>query len=335
MFHLQNGCTVGESAKAAIEAIMFIWEKTGIPAQRVDSGVRKLRKLYIQYCLLKKTRLTPKNSCRMKEQLFISHLYELFDISSKDALKTMKNENYRQFLLLQRQDSQSSSMSGIDGSLSKKESRKRLQDDKAAASKERCAAQVCMDVPSSSAVADTDSASSAQSDQGSDDNFKMPSTPEPPQRKRLHQNILTAEVAASLDRVMLPDCGAMFVVGAVAQALGHDLSDVVLSRNSIQRARTATHEASARAEQAAFSPDMPLLLHWDGKLLPVIAGKKEPVDRVAVLVTGGEVEQLLGVPKIGRGTGVEQWQCRASLTALDDWQLKSRVEGLVFDTTQG
>ena len=301
MFHLQNGCTVGESAKAAIEAIMFIWEKARIPAQRVDSGVRKLRKLYIQYCLLKKNRLTPKNSCRMKEQLFISDLHELFDISSKDALKTMKNENDRQFLLLQRQDPQSSSMSVIDGSLSK-ESRKRLQDDKAAASKERCAAQVCMDVPSSSAVADTDSASSAQSDSI----FKIPSTPEPPQRKRLHQNILTAEVAASLDRVMLPDCGAMFVVGAVAQALGLDLSDVVLSCNSIQRARTATREASARAEQAAFSPDMPLLLHWDGKLLPDIAGKKELVDRVAVLVTGGEVEQLLGVLKIGRGTGVEQ-----------------------------
>jgi hypothetical protein len=43
------------------------------------------------------------------------------------------------------------------------------------------------------------------------------------------------------------------------------------------------------------------------------------------------MEQLLAVPKIGRGTGQEQ--CNACLRALDDWHLKPFVQGLVFDTT--
>jgi hypothetical protein len=40
---------------------------------------------------------------------------------------------------------------------------------------------------------------------------------------------------------------------------------------------------------------------------------------------------LLGVPKIGRGTGKEQ--AEACLKVLDDWCLLQRVRGLVFDTT--
>ena len=52
MFHYQNGLTVGEATKATIVAALVIREKARIPAQRVDSGVRKLWKLYEQRFLL-------------------------------------------------------------------------------------------------------------------------------------------------------------------------------------------------------------------------------------------------------------------------------------------
>ena len=55
----------------------------------------------------------------------------------------------------------------------------------------------------------------------------------------------------------------MFVVGAVAQALGVELGDVALSRNTIKRARIATRKEVSIAQQAAFSCDTPLLLHWE------------------------------------------------------------------------
>ena len=47
-------------------------------------------------------------------------------------------------------------------------------------------------------------------------------------------------------------------------------------------------------------------------------------------MTGGETEQLLAVPKVGRGTG--QQQCDVCLRALEDWRLKPMVQGMVFDT---
>src|SRR6218665_909885 len=112
---------------------------------------------------------------------------------------------------------------------------------------------------------------------------------------------------------------------------GVDLDDVALSRNTIQRARHETRSVVASEIRTTFTVDSPVLLHWDGKLLPDISGSKEVVDRVAILVTSGHLEQLLAVPKIGCGTG--QQQCDACLCALDDWQLRSKVLGLVFDTT--
>src|SRR6218665_3854634 len=97
------------------------------------------------------------------------------------------------------------------------------------------------------------------------------------------------------------------------------------------RARHETRSVVASEIRATFTVDSPVLLHWDGKLLPDISGSKEVVDRVAILVTSGYLQQLLAVPKIGCGTG--QQQCDACLCALDDWQLRSKVRGLVFDTT--
>ena len=73
-------------------------------------------------------------------------------------------------------------------------------------------------------------------------------------------------------------------------------------------------------------PDSPLLLHWDGKFLPDIAGSNEAVDRVAIVVTGGDMEQLLVVTKIGRST--EEEQCNACFHTLADWKIKNLVHSV-------
>jgi len=80
-----------------------------------------------------------------------------------------------------------------------------------------------------------------------------------------------------------------------------------------------------------FIHSTPLLLHWDGKLLPDITASKETVDKIAVLVTGAGEEMLLGVPKIDHDTGKHQAEAR--LTTLDEWDIRQQICGLVFDTT--
>lgn len=136
-----------------------------------------------------------------------------------------------------------------------------------------------------------------------------------PKRRRV--SILhDPDVAGALDRVNIPDRGATYVIGTVAKALGHDISSVTLSRSSIRRSRCKNREQQATVDQE-FIHNTPLLLHWDGKLLPDITGSNETVDRIAVLVTGGGEQMLLGVPKIGRGTGKQQ--AEACLATLDEW----------------
>ena len=49
--------------------------------------------------------------------------------------------------------------------------------------------------------------------------------------------------------------------------------------------------------------DVPLVVHWDGKLLPDISGNHEKVDCLSILVSGRGVEHLLNVPKLPNSTG--------------------------------
>jgi len=335
--HLEEHQEVKASVRATTVAVLEVWERARIPTQRIDAVERKLRKLYDEYLLLKKNRRTELESCRMKEDIFKGDLSDLFDLSSKNALEVMKNEEDKEFLLLQKEDTMSCSMAGVDKCLEAKETRKRCQESKSEARRQRSSVEmqnVTECISSTSALPES-TATSSSSSGDDDDEYKPPSTPSSSTSSSSHsakkmKKVLTEEVAASLDRVNLSDRKALFVVGTVAHALGHPLADVSVSRSTIRQTRMENREVVTSRDES-FSPPDPLLLHWDAKLLPDIAGGKHKVDRVAVLVSGGGVEKLLAVPAIGRGTGEEQ--ANACLSTLDDWKLRTQVRGLVFDTT--
>lgn len=102
----------------------------------------------------------------------------------------------------------------------------------------------------------------------------------------------------------------------------------------MRRSRRLARTANAAQERASFTADGPLLLHWDDKLLPDVTGEGDQytVDRVEVLVSSPEdFEKLLGVPKIERGTG--EAQAVACVDTIDQWDIRSKIRGLVFDTT--
>jgi len=79
-----------------------------------------------------------------------------------------------------------------------------------------------------------------------------------------------------------------------------------------------------------FSPLVPLVIHWDGKLLPDLT-VHESVDRLPVVATGNRVQQLLGVPKPASGTG--QAMAAAVCEILQAWSLTDKVAGMCFNTT--
>jgi hypothetical protein len=74
-------------------------------------------------------------------------------------------------------------------------------------------------------------------------------------------------------------------------------------------------------------PTCPLVLHWDGKILPKIFGEGS-VDRMPVLVSGDGMEKLLGVPKMRSETGENEGN--AIHTLLEEWQLTENVQAIYY-----
>lgn len=73
-----------------------------------------------------------------------------------------------------------------------------------------------------------------------------------------------------------------------------------------------------------------VIIHWDGKLLPTLTGKGL-VDRLPIIASVNGQEQLLGVPTLNTGTGLEQ--ANAVYQTLVDWCLDENVQAFCSDTT--
>ena len=108
----------------------------------------------------------------------------------------------------------------------------------------------------------------------------------------------------------------VYVLTAAARSLGHDPEELVINRESFRKSRMRLRRDKAGEIKAAFSPTVPLTVHWDGKIVPDIDGGPA-VDRLPVLVSGDGVSKLLAVPKLPNGTG--RAAADAVLAALDEW----------------
>ena len=84
------------------------------------------------------------------------------------------------------------------------------------------------------------------------------------------------------------------------------------------------------ALKAGFQVNVPLVVHWDGKLTDGLTSK-EQVDRLSVIVSGKGVSQLLTVAKLTSDTG--EAQASAVYSAIGDWCITENIRAIRFDTT--
>jgi len=157
----------------------------------------------------------------------------------------MKIEEDRQFLIMQRNDVSSYSLAGVEALLSAKEERKVAREIR----QQNYAAKVAAGASSSATVEQEHNVhiqSSSSSSISSNEEFQVSSPETKHQPKQPRVNFLDdPNVTGALDRVNLPDRGATYVVGAVAKALGHDVSTVTLSRSSIRRSSCRNRQKEA------------------------------------------------------------------------------------------
>ena len=99
------------------------------------------------------------------------------------------------------------------------------------------------------------------------------------------------------------------MLAATVKAANLNPQDFAINRESIRRGRVKHREKRAAEIKSAFKPNVPLTVHWDGKMLPVSASSKELVDRCAILVSGDGVMKLLAVPALPKSTSENTSLC--------------------------
>jgi hypothetical protein len=150
--------------------------------------------------------------------------------------------------------------------------------------------------------------------------------------KRARTQFINDKLVTVLDRCKVSDRDATHILMATAQALGHNVDDLVINRSSIHRVREHLRKLRAEQLRSSFNSDIfkESIVHWDEKMLPSLTGK-DMVERMPVLISCEGREQLLGVPQLLAGTGEEQ--AKNVFQLLIDWGITDSVVAVCCDTT--
>lgn len=329
--HLKETKLVRNASHLTIEELSGLWSNAAIPVTSNKHAIEKLEKLHNTWLLLKKNKGRSTDIQKMREIGYEKELRLLFDISHFDAMTLIKIPEDRDFLVDQRGD-RKMFMATEDKDLVKKQKRAEERQRKftelqhsARIASTSFAFEVCM----------TEESCESDSSDDSDDDFQ-PAQRKTPRSVEQHdvttnaRQLFTEHVTGALDRNQTSDREAVRLIVPVVVALGCSPLAMPLSRSSIRRARKKARKETAESLRAEFSPEHPLVVHWDGKILPEICGRGE-VDRLPVLVSGDGIEKLLGVPKLATGTGENE--AKAVYDLVEQWQLSAKVQAMSFDTT--
>lgn len=120
--------SVKESATIAFDQAIEFWERARIPTTNKQHGVQKLINLHIEWKNIKKGASRRTGTQEKNEKEFENKIAKLFDIASVDALETMKIQEDKDFLILQREQHRGT-MAGLDKKLTTKEKKKSIREE--------------------------------------------------------------------------------------------------------------------------------------------------------------------------------------------------------------
>ncbi len=324
--------TIEEGAKKTAKEVISIWNKTAIPTLLQRNVILKIAKLKKKYEILKKARFRRTEIQQQREAEFQEVLNKLFDITS--------------------QTNRSLSI----------EQRQLLADQRGLRQLKICSFKPLAEPLILPKIVETDEDS--ESDEiddsvGSDfedslpDNFKLSSSTSSPQ---ILKTILSStDVASTVDRVNLTDGKFTMLACSIARALREDISQSTVSRSTISRKRDHSRNIIVDEVKQEFfelleQDILGLVIHFDGKLLPNYTAensddRKSKVERIAIVLSGHKIEQLLGVVTATDGKGATAAaSVDCVLSEWDNWnqtygknksiRIRDRIMGMSFDTTK-
>jgi hypothetical protein len=328
--------TVTESANLVIRECIIFWEKTRTPTRSLPNCVKKLVDLHQVWRALQKNSKKIQEVHKRREQHFQIDLDNLFDIAHADALDRIKIVEDKLFLQQQREPGRLGCLAGVDKKLTEKEGRARKR--KIEEEKKRLKHMSSIAEPSSSHDHSTSACclSSSSSTESLNERFfdKPTVTPfQTPTVKRGRKDFVTPKLVAALDRCQLSIRDSVYILQAAIEAFNLDIDEFTINKSSIQRIRTQTRKERAEAIKIDFQNNIPeiLTVHWDGKLLPALDIRSSKEERLPIVITYEDKEQLLAVPKLDSSSGKEQ--ALAVSKVLQDWDLKEKIQIMCCDTT--
>lgn len=326
--HKTDKRPIKDAAAVVADEIDVFWTKARIPTKARHHIVGKVQQAFANWRKLLKGR--NRRSCPQiqKETKFKLELKNLFDIAHEDALQLIKIAEDREFLVAQREIGRRGSMAGVDEALAGIEKRRDVRERarKRSIEKEKCRIDAQeTDILSDESEKDDDLISDADLDE--EDKPVEHACKAKRAKKRLP--VVTANLAAALDRTKTSDRNAAFILSQATVTFNKGASDVSVSRSTIRRKRMKFREETAISVKQLFSPTVPLTVHWDGKIFADIHGEK--VERLAIIVTGEDVCKLLDAPKLSSGTGADV--ANAVHKCLLDWCIVDHIQSMCFDTT--
>lgn len=186
-------------------------------------------------------------------------------------------------------------------------------------------------------IAELESSSSnlTLSHQSSVSSFAPPESqagPSAPKQSRGLTPVITEKLAAVLDRSKVTDRNAVQLTIATAQALNFDVNSLIINRTSIRTAREKYRESLAIKIKKVFTNYElnSVTIYFDEKLLQHLP-KRESFERLPIIISDGNADQLLAIPELENGKG--STRVKAVFEELVDWGLCNKIKAVCCDTT--
>ena len=151
-------------------------------------------------------------------------------------------------------------------------------------------------------------------------------------KKKTRKIDVMGTVSNTGDRLGLSAREKAMFAAHVVKSVGVAVEETNISYSTASRkGREKRFETEKEIRVAFVTPDY-VVIHWDGKILKLKAGKKG--EFIAVYLSGenaDKVTKLFGVPEVDSGSGEAQKE--AVVEMLMKWNVFEEITGIVFDTT--
>ena len=280
--------------------VLDFWQRAIFLTKQHYHVITHVEKLVEKYGKLKKNKGRKTETQQRNVETFSQEIEELFHIAHEDALKFITiGEN--KTVLIQQREGIKGYMSSVDCEFFIQEQRiidkkKQMKEKQELKRKEGGMCSIGTDLVL------TESDSSKVTDNEVDDFIPSSAKKLKKSEETEKKKVITPAFCSALDRLKIPNHSGSLVLSTICQGLGTNIEHFSTSYKSLRSACIENRKEVAKRITLKFKPQVLLTVHWDGKLLSNSTSRNE-VDQLPILVTGYNVEKLLSVPKLDRGTG--------------------------------